>query len=116
MTRITISELYDLYVGTLELCSSKSRNQSDEELLCYLFEDFDVQARSFLHEVSLDQLSEAGLIHGEDVEVSKEIRRRWLALECQQWTLDQIRCEPEWDELFKLCDSLRLKVTHQNLG
>jgi len=86
----------------------------DEELLCNLFEEFDVQARSYLHEVSLNQLRKAGLIDDEDVEVSKEIRRRWVALESQHWTLEQIRRDPEWDELFKLCDSLRLKVTNQN--
>jgi hypothetical protein len=114
MSEITLQEMYETFVGTLRWCSSNVRSLSDEELLCYLFEEFDVEARSFLHENSLDKFREAGLIDDEDVEVSKEIRRRWLALESQKWTPEQIRCETVWDNLFKLCDSLRLKVTSRN--
>lgn len=114
MSEITLQELYKLYVGTLRWCSSNVRSLSDEELLCNLFEEFDVEARSFLHEISLGKLREAGLIDDEDVEVSKKIRRRWLALENQSWTPEQIRCEAEWDDMFKLCDSLTLKVTNRN--
>ena len=114
MSDITLQELYELYVGTLRWCSSNVRSLSDEELLCNLFEEFDVEARSFLHEISLDKLREAGLIDDDDVEVSKEIRKRWIALESQEWTPEQIRCESEWDDLFKLCDSLRLNVTSLN--
>ncbi|MCY2965978.1 MAG: hypothetical protein NT069_20495 [Planctomycetota bacterium] len=114
MTEITMRELYDLYVDTLERCSSIVRSLPDEELLCNLFEEFDVQARSYLHEVSLTKLHDAGVIDDAMVERSKEIRRRWIALECQKWTTEQIRCDSEWDALFTLCDSLRLMATKRN--
>lgn len=114
MVYATIAELYDLYLDTLERCSSSARQLTDEELLCNLFEEFDVQARSYLHEVCLAKLHAAGLIDDEDVKQSKEIRSRWISLESRQWTTNEIRCESEWDAIFKLCDDLWIKVTRRN--
>lgn len=114
MTEITTQELYEIYVDTLLRCLPTVRNLPDEELLCELFEEFDVQARSFLHEISLGKLHDAGLIDDDIIEESKEIRRRWIALESQEWTPEQIRRDIMWDELFKLCDSCMSKVADRN--
>jgi hypothetical protein len=116
MTEITIHELYELYVDTLERCTPAVRRQSDEELLCNLFEEFATSAWSFLHEISLDKLRSAGLIDDDMVEQSKEVRRRWLELERREWTTEEIRSNAEWNELFNLCDFLKQKVTDRNSG
>lgn len=115
MTLATIPELYDLYLNTLTLCSTNTRRRPDDELLCFLFEDFDVQARAYLHEVCLTQLHAAGLLDDYAVKQSDEIRRMWFPLEKRDWTTSEIRCHAEWDEIFARCDSLLTYVTNRNL-
>jgi hypothetical protein len=112
MTEISVADLYELYLDTIGRCISQVLSQSMEDLECNLFEEFDADAHSFLHEDNLLKLREAGYIDEEMVAVSKEVRRRWLSLQRKSWTIAEIKNETEWHELFELCDRLKLKSEH----
>ncbi len=109
MTEIPVGELYELFLDTVGRGSSDVRNRSDEEILYDLFEEFDVGAHTYLHEDNLAKLRHAGFIDDEKVAVSKQVRKRWLALQNQSWTVEDIRTRQEWNELFGLCDRLKSK-------
>lgn len=109
MTESWVPRLYEDYLDTIGRCTIKLRQESDEEIEFQLFEEFEIDAISFLHEDSLLKLQEAGYIDDEMVAMSKEVRQRWLALREKSWTLAEIRTRKEWQELFELCDRLRLK-------
>jgi len=112
MTQIPVSELYELYLDTVGRCTSDLRNRTDEDVAYELFEQFDVGAWSFLHDDSLEKLRHAGYIDDEMVGASKQLRERWLALQNQSWTIEEIRTRKEWQELFDLCDRLKWKSNH----
>lgn len=107
MTEITLHELYELFLDTIGRCTPDLRNRSDEEIWYNLYEQFDNGARSFLHDVNLIKLRDAGLIDDGIVVASKDIRSRWLALSERKWTADEIRSNDEWTELFDRCHSLK---------
>lgn len=110
MSEISLRELYELYLDTLGRCTSDIRNRSDEGILYDLFEEFDVGVHSFFHTDNLAKLQTAGYIDDEMLRLSNEVRRKWLGLQHGGWTIQQIKTEKEWQELFELCDQLRLKL------
>src|SRR5262245_23298553 len=115
MTEITMDGLYDLFCDTVCRCTSDVLALSEEDVFYNIFEQFDVGAISFLHVDSLNRLRNAGWIDDGIVEMSKEIRRRWFCLleryqssdERQNLTLERVKGDDEWRELFRLCDSLK---------
>jgi hypothetical protein len=104
-----MNELYEFYLDTIERCTSEVRNLIDADIEYNLFEEFDVGVHSFLHEDNLAKVRDAGFIDDEMFEVSKEVRVRWLALQKDSWTTEEIKKNKEWQELFELCDRLKLK-------
>jgi hypothetical protein len=107
-------ELFEDYVDTVERCTSDVLTLSEEDLLCNLFEEFATSVWSFFHEDNLKILRDAGLIDDDMVALSKEVRTRWLALEAfyenRPCTIEEIKSKAEWQELFRLCDQLKLKL------
>ena len=109
MAEITVHELYVLYIDTIGRCTSELRRQSDDEINYNLFEKFDVGVWSFLHESALFKLRQGGFLDEEMLAMSKEVRERWLALQNKSWTIEGIKNKAEWQELFELCDRLKLR-------
>src|SRR6267378_4316655 len=109
MTEISTAELYDFYRDTVGRCTSEVRNLTDEEIEYNLFEDFDVGAHSFLHDDNLTKLWEGGLIDNEMLAISRKVRERWLTLQKRSWSIEEVKTKKEWQELFELCDRLKLK-------
>jgi hypothetical protein len=115
MDEISIDRLYEFYLDTVGRCGSYLRQESEDEIGYQLFEEFDVGAYSFFHEDSLHRLRQAGYIDDEMVAISKEIRQRLCALDQKKpWTIAEIKTGKEWQELFELCDRLRLKVSERS--
>jgi hypothetical protein len=110
MTEISVTELYALYLDTVERATSNILDLTDEEIAYNLFEEFDIGAICFLHEDSLAKLYRAGLIDAEMVAISKEVRKRWLVLEQGSRSIVAIKTWNDWKELFELCDWLKSKA------
>jgi hypothetical protein len=110
MTEISVSELYALYLDTVERATSNILDLTDEEIAYNLFEEFDIGAICYLHEDSLVKLYRAGLIDAEMVAISKEVRKRWLILQEGSRSIEDIKKRNDWKELFELCDWLKSKA------
>lgn len=110
MTEISTAELYDLYLDTVGRCTSELRKLTDEEIGYNLFEEFDVGVHSFLHDDNLAKLHRAEFIDDEMLEISRQVRERWLALQKRSWSIEEGKTTKEWQGLFELCDRLKLKT------
>jgi hypothetical protein len=108
MMDITVNELMELFVDTLQKCGACLLEMSDEHIGYYIFEEFDSGAISFLHENSLLKLKEAGLITENTSQKSAELRSKFMALQnTNQWSVDSVKCSKEWREVLELSDEIK---------
>lgn len=110
MEPISILELNELFIDTLQHGSSETLSKPDEEVEWHLFEEFDVGVISFLHEKSLSRLLAQGYINNEIKNLSSVLRRKAISLLKGERNVNFARTDKGWAELFKLTDRvLRLK-------
>lgn len=103
---ISIAELYDLFIDTIQRCSTKTLNQSDEMIEYDLFEEFDIGAISFLHKNALDRLLENKYIDEHIYILCVELRKKGLNLLENKRTIEQVKTDPDWQDLFRLSDQI----------
>ncbi len=96
MSEISAAELYELYVDTVGRCTNDLLRMSDQDINYNLFEEFDVGARSYLHESALVKLRQAGYIDDEMLAASKKVREKWLALQNKPWRIEEVKTKEEW--------------------
>ena len=106
MNKITNKQLFDLYVDTANRCSSDVKLLTDEEIEYNIFKEFDVGVMSFFHDDNLNKIIDEGVIKKEAFQISKEIRNRWIELDKNNWTINEIKSHPVWNSLFFSCDRL----------
>ncbi len=105
---ISDEELYELYIDTLEKCGTYLLTEDDEIIGYNIFEEFDVDATSFLYIDSLERLFKAGLINKEEMEKSSLLRDMTFALRANnEWSLEAIRTSPKWKKLLELADEIK---------
>ncbi len=110
MKEISAEELYELYIDTIGRCTSDVLRKREQDINYNLFEEFDVGSWSFFHESALNKLRQAGYIDNETLASSKKVREKWLTLQNKSWTIEEIKTKEEWQELFILCDLLKLRA------
>lgn len=103
---ISINTLYDLYLDTVARCARSLIRETDEVIGYNLFEEFASGAVTFLHEDNLAKLQGAGYINDEMLDLSKQVREKWLALQSQDWSFEEIRTRQEWQSVFAICDRI----------
>ena len=107
MQEINIQELYELYLDTLKNFGSHLLTAADDLIEYYAFEEFNVGAHTFLHEVNLAHLHEAGLINDAIMEQSGRLRTGYFVLECSaDWNVDAFKTSTSWYQLLKMADQL----------
>jgi hypothetical protein len=104
----TSQELYDLFIETLQKCSRRSgiTELPDDELERALFEECAAGMHSCLHENSLAALRDAGYIDDETSALAGELLEKWTSLEQTARSAETVRHDPEWQQVFGLCDQL----------
>jgi len=106
MDNITIEKLNELFIDTLEKCSSRILQKDDDEIEYDLFEEFDIGMRSFLHEESLNRLLSENYINKEIMILSKKLRETALAIDEDKWNLEEAKTTKEWADIFYLSDRI----------
>lgn len=111
METISIQELNELYNDTLQKANSNLLLQDDEWIEGELFEDFDVDVHSFLHENTLERLYKANFLNKEIKDLSFQLRAKAIELLQKERTAEFVRKSNEWRELFELADKIiKLKL------
>lgn len=108
MKRLTTFEQFEYYVHTLNNLGLFLRECDTNEIEYLVFEEFDSDRVSFLHENTLNALLRAGLITNEIFELSLELAQRFRRLEnTPYWNAHSVQTEDAWAELLALADKIK---------
>jgi hypothetical protein len=111
---ITIKELYDFFVDTLQSCGTHLLNTTDDEIEYEIFEQLDIGVVSFFHEDSLKWLHHSGFISSEIVEKGSEFRKKVYDIQTRQlWNINAVRNSQEWYALLSLADEIKTMIKKQ---
>lgn len=111
MKKLTLREQYDYFQDVFSHCGRFVLELSDEDLLYYLFEEFDTDAISFLNMETLVPLRENGYIDDEIVSMCQSLRELYFKFDPNTiWTAEEVRSSTEWLNLFCLADEIRARL------
>ena len=109
MNEISLAELNELFVDTLERASMKLLSQDDEEIGCQIFEEFDTGAHSFLHIITLEKLEKAGFINEEIKTLSLQLRE--MSVQLLDGGIirnaDAVKTNKDWHKVLELSDKIK---------
>lgn len=108
MSQITIEKLFQMYMSTFNHCGEFLIDLSDEKIGTYLFEEFDIEATTYLHHNTLNKLKNAELINDEEYDLSKKLRQNFMELQgTPLWNVESVKTAAEWLEIMRIADSIR---------
>ena len=108
MKSVNQTELYALYKDTLSHVGTFLLTCDREEIEYHLFEEFDTDCTSFLHETTLRALLEGGLISAEIYEASLRLAAEFRGLEgTALWNPEAGTTAEAWRKVLELGDMLR---------
>lgn len=108
MKSVNQTELYALYKDTLSHVGTFLLTCDLEEIEYHLFEEFDTDCASFLHETTLRALLEGGLISAEIYETSLRLAAEFRGLEgTALWNPEAVTTAEAWRKVMELGDMLR---------
>lgn len=111
MKELTLSHRYDFFKDTLSHLGTFLLTDTQEEIEYRVFEEFDSDSTSFLHERNLRALLEVGLITAEIYEASLRLVAKFRALEgTALWNPEAVVSAETWRKVLELGDAVREMV------
>lgn len=109
---LSIEKRYELFKNALEECGTDILLEGEEVIEYKLFEEFAVDAISFLHEEMLDALLDEGMIDDEIYKKCKELRNFYLSMQSNSLLLNarEVKTSVEWKKIMQLSDEIRHKL------
>ena len=108
MKELNLTELYALYKDTLSHMGTFLLTCDREEIEYHIFEEFDTDCASFLHESNLRALLEGGLISPEIYAASLRLATDFRALEgTEWWDPKAVTTAEAWRRVLELGDTVR---------
>jgi hypothetical protein len=96
----SVNELMKYYVDSLKDCGIYLLTADESEIEYRIFEELDIGATAFLHNINLMKLKEAGLINDQIMNNSAELRMKFLSLQnSDKRDARSIKSESEWREV-----------------
>ena len=112
MNKINTREKYELFIETVQSCGTYLLGRSDADIEYFLFEEFDSDCISYLHESVLKELLEGKYINTDIYNMATELRCKFRALESTDaWNICAVKTDPRWKEIFRLCDKIKQSLT-----
>lgn len=105
---LSIEERYDLFKNTIAECGTNILLESEDNIEYKLFEEFAVDAVSFLHENMLEALLSEGLIDDNIYEKCKKLRELYLSMQADSslQNASSVKESSEWKKLMQLSDEI----------
>lgn len=111
MNPMPIGKIFQIYISMFNHCGEFLLNFSDEKIGTYIFEEFDIEATTFLHENTLDKLKSAEFIDEAEYNCSKNLRQKFLKLQgTDLWNVESVKTTLEWREIMRLADEIRTSI------
>ena len=111
MGNITNAELFGYFVETMSHCGLFLLEAAPLDIEWHLFEEFDGDSITFLHENSLAPLLADGYISAEVYSLCLLLRKKFRDMEeTSLWNVASVRTSPEWYEIMLLADKIRSMI------
>lgn len=111
MRQITNEELFCFYKKAFDHCGQFLLQLSDEQIGTYIFEEFDIDATTFLHQINLDKLKTDGFIGETEYDLSLKLRQKFMDLSgTALWNVESVKKAEEWLEIMRLADSIKSRL------
>lgn len=108
MEPLNLSQLYTLFKDTLTHCGTFLLTCDREDIEYHIFEEFDSDCSSFLHESNLRALLDGGYIDTEIYTESLRLSAAFRALEgTALWNCEAVTCDETWREVLELGDRVQ---------
>ena len=106
---ISLEKRYENFKSTIEECGSYLLLEDDDTIKHNLFEEFSIDAISFLHEDTLNLLLNEGMIDEDILEKSIELRNSFMQLDknVELRSVEAVRTFEEWKKLLRISDEIR---------
>ena len=108
MNTIDDTQVYKYFLETLENCGTFLLNCKPQDIEYYLFEEFDGDCISFLHETTLSRLLDCGYISPEIYSKCQLLNEKFRRMEntCM-WNADSVKTDFEWHAVLSLSDEIK---------
>lgn len=107
MERISDTELFDLLIETLEHCGIFLLKSDPLDVEWHLFEEFDSNSSSFLHENSLIRLLDGQYISFEVYSLCQLLYEKFRKMEgTTLWNVESVQLNSDWHEILALSDKI----------
>ena len=114
MDRISCTKLFELFINTLDHFGTFLLNAETEDIGWNVFEEFDGDSITFLHENTLNRLLDGEYISAEVYPLCQLLRKKFRELEgTDLWDVEAVRSAPEWYELLVLSDKIKSMVSRK---
>ncbi|MES2516428.1 MAG: hypothetical protein V4580_19910 [Bacteroidota bacterium] len=111
----SIEESFSWFLTALGRYDPKHLDKNDEELLYIILEELDIEAISFLHKQTVDQLMEHKLIPADISDLVEDLRIKTLSVIEKTKTASEIRSKDHWLGLRQLAATIMTKInSHRN--
>ena len=111
MNTIDDTQVYKYFLGTLENCGTFLLNCKPQDIEYYLFEEFDGDCVSFLHETTLSRLLDCGYISPEIYSKCQLLNEKFRCMEnTSMWNVDSVKTNPTWHAILLLSDDIKSMI------
>ena len=115
MERIADVQLFQLFLRTLECCGTFLLDCEPRDIEYFLFEEFDGDSISFLHEASLSKLLNCGYISPEIYSQCQLLYKKYRQMEdTSMWNVNSVKASPEWHAILSLSDEIKSMIQDNN--
>lgn len=107
MDTISLNKLKELYLDTIQRCSSNEMIKSEEIIEYNVFEEFDIGFVSFLNLNNIEKLFEEKLISLDMLNKTRELIEQINYIKTNSlWNINAVKENDEWKIAIKLCDDI----------
>lgn len=105
---INDEQLYDYFLGTLKNCGMFLLDCNAQDIESFIFEEFDSDCISFLHETTLSRLLDSGYITPQIYVKCQMLNEKFRRMEntCM-WNADSVKTDFEWHAVLSLSDEIK---------
>ena len=108
METTSAEQLFELFWQTLDCCGLFLLNCEPRDIEYYLFEEFDSDSITILHENTLNRLFDEAYISVEAYPLCQLLRKKFRELEgTSLWNVEAVRTAPEWYAILSLSDRIK---------
>lgn len=108
MERKRASQLFELFVQTLSCCGMFLLESEPQDIEYYLFEEFDSDSVSFLHQDALNILLENDYISSDVYWLCRLLYEKFRKMEgTNLWNVASVKIDSEWHSILELSDKIK---------